>query len=142
MSTEWSLTVDIRINEGAKGLTEVLRFTNSSESIFRHGFRIPLITLFPDGKTIDITSSINDDPNSEYRYNQTDNQYTNHVEIHQRYISNGEYRYFVIIDGQEKHSTINKKARQFHNVHVWACSSFFFGVADVYIGSVQFTNFL
>ena len=67
--------------------------------------------------------------------------HTYSVEIHQRYIANGKYRYFITIDGKEKYSIVNKQAQQFHNVHVYA-SSETRDKGDGYISNLSFTNFL
>ena len=75
--------------------------------------------------TIRINSAVNGD--TSYRQNipltATANE-TMDVEIHQRYIRNGEYRYFIRIDGEEVHSVVNTQARQFYNVKVLAAPAF------------------
>ena len=41
------------------------------------------------------------------------------IKIHQRYVSGGNYGFFVEVDGQEMVSVINIDARQFYNVKVY-----------------------
>ena len=42
------------------------------------------------------------------------------VEIHQRYKSGGVYKYSIILNGEEIHSTDNTQARQFYDVMVYS----------------------
>uniref|UniRef100_A0A7M5UPA6 Uncharacterized protein n=1 Tax=Clytia hemisphaerica TaxID=252671 RepID=A0A7M5UPA6_9CNID len=44
------------------------------------------------------------------------------VEIHQRYKSGGVYKYSILLNGDEVHSTDNTQARQFYDVKVYTGS--------------------
>ena len=142
MSTEWSITFKVRVNEGTQAPSDILRFTNNPGSSYgKHGDRIPLVGLFPNATTIDFSSSVNEQASHNYKHGLILFNQTYHIEIHQRYISNGNYRYYIVIDGDEMHSAINSQARQFHNVHVFA-STPDLQEADAFIQNLEFTNFL
>ena len=64
-----------------------------------------------------------------------------YVEIHQRYVSRGDYRYFIKINGIEINSVINCGAQQFYKVDVHASDNFHENAAG-YISNFLFTNFL
>ena len=64
-----------------------------------------------------------------------------YVEIHQRYVSRGDYRYFIKINGIEINSVINCGAQQFYKVDVYASDNFHENAAG-YISNFLFTNFL
>ena len=64
--------------------------------------------------TLATSSCINDNPNHYI------NNYITNIEIHQRYVNGGEYRYFIKINGEEIASIINTKAQQFYDVKVYA----------------------
>ena len=63
------------------------------------------------------------------------------IEIHQRYISGGRYRFFVIRDGEEIHSHVNEQVQQFYDVNVFA-SNDWFPACPGYISNFSLTNFL
>ena len=94
-----------------------------------------------DGRSFRVVSAINN--NAYHRFiidgAITLNQ-TYYLEIHQRYVSNGNYRYYIVIDGQEKHSVINKSAKQLYNVEISVCMNECPGVA--FVKNMKLTNFL
>ena len=62
------------------------------------------------------------------------------IEIHQRYSSEGEYRVFLIVNGQEIKSRINDDARQFEKVKVYVGSPWY-EACPGYIKNLAVTNF-
>ena len=119
----------------------MLRFTNDP-NVDRgvHGTRVPYVKINRNTNLAFFTSLIND-TNYPYEFQPITLNQLYHVEIHQRYISNGDYRYQVIIDGKIEHTAINKQARQYYNVHVYVSDPLkepFNG----YVGNLKFTNFL
>ena len=64
-----------------------------------------------------------------------------HYEFHQRYVSGGNYRFFVKRNGEEVYSAINTDAQQFYNVKVYAGSPTFPACAAE-IKNLELTNFL
>lgn len=141
MSTEWTVTYDVRINEGAISSSTVIHFTNRTDNLYGPGYRIPFMGIFPNSRTLHICSTVNGYHNYSHNFGSINVNQTYHVEIHQRYISNGEYHYFIMIDGLKVESVINNSAMQFHDVKVYA-SNTFDPSADAYVGNLKFTNFL
>ena len=63
------------------------------------------------------------------------------LEIHQRYLKNGKYRFFILFDDVEVFSIINTRAEQFYDVKVWACPIWNYPSA-VEISNFEHINFL
>ena len=66
-----------------------------------------------------------------------------HIEMHQRYVSNGNYRFFILVNGEEINSVINNNAQQYYNVKIYASSYKYY--ASACQGSIKYlklTNFL
>ena len=143
MSTEWSISFKVRINKETKTDTSIMRFTNRRNvpSYVIDGTRIPLVHLWPKANTIHISMNLGDAITHPHDIENINFDQYYHIEIHQRYISNGEYRYYIVLDGVEVHSAINKKAKQYHNVYIYAAGNTH-NAADGYIKEFQFTNFL
>ena len=64
-----------------------------------------------------------------------------HYEFHQRYVSGGDYRFFVKRNGEEVYSVINTDAQQFYDVKVWA-SNPSASACQADIRNLELTNFL
>ena len=80
----------------------------------------------------------------KYRYDnffmETDRLY--HIELHQRYISGGNYLYRLIINGEEKFSKIVDDAQQYFNVKAYFSTKLHaFPSAPVEISNLEHTNF-
>ena len=63
-----------------------------------------------------------------------------HIEMHQRYVSGGNYRFFIVVNGEEINSVFST-ARQFYNVKVYS-SNPWHNACPGYIKNFKFTNFL
>ena len=141
MSTEWSISLDYRMTSVSSYWRSIIHFTIGAAR-GRLGDRTPALFMNPGAQGFQFTTTLND--NDFYEYNNFEYVQVNRVykiEIHQRYISNGNYRYFIKIDGDEVHSAINSKARQFYNVKVYAGNPW--DDASIgFISKLQFTNFL
>uniref|UniRef100_A0A7M5UYX2 Uncharacterized protein n=2 Tax=Clytia hemisphaerica TaxID=252671 RepID=A0A7M5UYX2_9CNID len=98
----------------------------------------------PKLESLRINSAVNGD--TSYRWNYPFTLAVNEtmdVEIHQRYISNGKYRYFIRINEEDIHSVVNTEAKQFYNVKVIAGQEFTGAeVCPASIKNVKHTNFL
>ena len=66
---------------------------------------------------------------------------TYQVEVHQRYMSQGNYNYFIKIDGLEVYRIVNSDARQFWNVNVFAGNPWS-EACPVYVKNFVITNFV
>ena len=96
----------------------------------------------PNSQKVGFNTALNDEVS--YSYRSVEDLELNRVykiEVHQRYISNGTYRYFIKIDGEEIHSAINSKARQYYNVKVYAGDPWH-NASQGFISKLHFTNFL
>ena len=144
MSTEWTVSFTIRLTSLASSDTScnIIKLTN--ENSHQYGVRIPAVFLRgnPTREKISFSSAING--NHNYNTLSTKGLAVNapiHIEIHQRYVSGGKYRYFIKINGEEIHSIINTDARQFYNVKVYASNELATGCIG-YIKNLYITNFL
>ena len=106
-----------------------------------HGDRTPLVSIYIPTRILHIASSINNDHSDDQNLLILNIDQTYKIEIHQRYVSNGDYRYFIKIDGVEVYSVLNTDARQFYNIKVYA-SGPFRDACPAYIKDLEFTNFL
>ena len=145
MSTEWSISFQFRQTSLSPHWTNIIRFIVSGmiedqRAPFEIGERIPAVFTNPNSKALYFTSSVNG--NADYVIESTINLNENYyIEIHQRYVSRGDYRYFIKVNGTEIHSVINSNAQQFYNVNVYASDPWYVK-ANGFISNFQFTNFL
>ena len=120
MSTEWSVSFEYRITGVVSSWGSIVHLTIGS-NIVQMGQRTTAVFTLPNSQKLIFNTTLHDETN--YICRSVENLELNRVykiEVHQRYISNGNYRYFIKIDREEIHSTINSKARQFYNVKVYA----------------------
>ena len=140
LSTEWSLSLDIRFFGTIPTGSNIIKFT-IKDVRGTYGKNIPTLYVKAGTSKLMVASSINGNYNADVVSQNIPIGKLTHVEVHQRYVSGGLYRFFVIIDGNEVASVINNDARQFHNVK---------GYANVhgeespkaYISNFKHTNFL
>uniref|UniRef100_A0A7M5V841 Uncharacterized protein n=1 Tax=Clytia hemisphaerica TaxID=252671 RepID=A0A7M5V841_9CNID len=135
ISTEWSLSLTIRIEKSRLGYWKSIIHFSTGENYSR----LPAIFLSPSTDTLHICYDINGNVNHCHDPPIKIGK-SHHVTVHQRYISNGYYKYFIIFDGLEVHSVIKKQAQQFYNVQVFTGDPWY--AADDYISNVEFTNYL
>ena len=142
MSTEWSVSFDWSTTSlPSAGWMSIVHFTIGEDN-GKYGDRTPAVFFYVDGDTklFHFASAVN---GQGYTFDETTSFRLNHkyhIEIHQRYISQGNYRYFVKIDGVEVKSVVNSDARQFYEVKVYAGDPWFAPIG--YISNLHFTNFL
>ena len=145
LSTEWSVSFEFRQTSLIAVWTNIIKFTTSDNSNNRindveFGDRTPAVFVNPGSTIFHFASAVNGSAN--YYVDQpfkSNKKYR--IEIHQRYVSRGNYRYFIKVDGIEVHSVINSDARQFYNVKVYA-SGPWYDKANGFISNFLFTNFL
>ncbi|XP_066927042.1 uncharacterized protein [Clytia hemisphaerica] len=143
LSTEWSLSLDIKILNPQTAIYTTFAQLSIGENLVNHGDRTPLLHLRNDlGKIkLVICTSLNDDLNYIFTWEEPltiGQRY--HLEIKQRYVSGGNYRFFVLVNGVEIHSVANGKARQFYGVKFYL-SSPWNEASDVEIYDLKHTNF-
>ncbi|XP_066910985.1 uncharacterized protein [Clytia hemisphaerica] len=146
-STEWSIMFSMRLStsipSGDDGLPtcNIINLSEDNIQSSHYGARTPYVGLRKDTRKIHTTSAINGNWNEIKELPPVIIDQTYHLEIHQRYVSNGHYRYFIMIDGVEVYSVLNTDARQFYNVHVYAGNPWN-EPCPVYISNFKLTNFL
>ena len=136
MSTEWSISFECRMTGLKSFWTSIIHFTIGGDND-QIGDRIPAVFWSPLQLLL-FASAVNDTTDNYEIAIQLNRVYK--IEVHQRYISNGNYRYFIEIDGEEVHS-VNTKARQFYNVLVYT-SNPWYDASPGDISNFKFTNFL
>ena len=115
LSTEWKISFKLKY------------FANSppasgTNTLFLGGaFNFPRIKGHAGTSQLDITHRLAG--SAEDRFISDDSLTLNKyylIELEQSYISNGNYKYSIRIDGVEKHSVINSGARQIYDVEIYA----------------------
>ena len=109
----------------------------------QHGDRTPFIGIAKTTSRFHIASAVNGAPN--FHASQVENSVSinqkYHFAVHQRYVSDGNYRYFITIDGEEIYTVLNTNATQFYNVKVFMSNNWQ-AACPVYISNFEITNFL
>ena len=143
LSTEWSVSLNLQINSIGNQFTNVFHFTIGS-NLSKYGDRVPAVWFRPRTSRLYISAPINGNADYVFEDHQSGALHLGqsyHLEIHHRYLSNGNYRYLIKLDGVEIHSIINKDARQFYNVKLYAGDPWYPPMHGT-ISDFQFTNFL
>ena len=142
LSTEWIVSFDYKMTElPSSDWLNIIHLTIGNDET-RHGDRTPAVFINYGLKKISFHSSVNTESHYGYGYNldfQLNRKYA--FEIHQRYISGGEYRFFVKIDGVQVHSVVNRMATQFYNVKIYA-SDPWWETGNGWISNLKLTNVL
>ena len=68
--------------------------------------------------------------------------HSHRLEVEQRYLKDGLYRFVTLINGQELHSTINVNAKQFYDIKCYVSSPGSPTLANATIRHLSLTNFL
>ena len=145
LSPEWIISLNFRIhstipNTGivACNIVHMTDGLNHAE----YGSRAPFIGIVQDTYKLHIEKGVNG--GNRYVANipsvlSINQKY--HLEVYQRYTSNGDYQYFVKLDGTEVFSILNSDARQFYDVKVYV-SNAWNPRCPVYISNFKISNFL
>ena len=145
LSTEWSVTLDFRIHSPIPDShhlsCNIVHFTKGG-SWGSYGDRTPFIGIIETSYKLHITSAINGNHDKNRNIpNILEINQLYHLEVNQRYVSNGEYLYTITLDGEDLMSIVNSDARQFYNVKVYAGNPWNAN-CPVYISNFKITNFL
>uniref|UniRef100_A0A7M5UU39 Uncharacterized protein n=1 Tax=Clytia hemisphaerica TaxID=252671 RepID=A0A7M5UU39_9CNID len=153
LSNEWIVSLNVRLHSPLSEVNfqnmwvcNIVHFTQGGHSLrHQYGDRTPLIGIGKTTSKFHITNAVNNDPIFNFNNDGVGNvltiNQTYHLEVHQRYVSNGDYRYFITIDGEELYSVLNTDARQFYDVKVFMSNDWQI-VCPVYISNFEITNFL
>ena len=145
LSTEWSISLNVRRDQSIPFVGNTtcsvfqLRANNTEKK--EYGRRTPFIGVVPTSGKFHISSAVKGNWNWWRNLNGLSEDQTHHIELHQRYASNGDYRYFIEVDGEEVISVLNTDARQFYNVNVYG-SNISNDPCPVFISNLKITNFL
>eukprot|EP00111_Clytia_hemisphaerica_P005368 TCONS_00015514-protein len=144
LSTEWSLSLDFKLLKAPIEYWTSIAHLSINDNIGTFGDRTPLVHLkYNTGNiTLVVCTHIDDDDNHVFTWEKplTIGKIYN-VDIRQRYLSGGKYRFIVLVNGFEVHSKVNKKARQFYDVKFFF-SSPWYEASDVEVYNLKHTNFL
>ena len=127
LSTEWIVSFTFRLTSPNQSSTycNIIQLTKGG-AYAEYGDRTPAVFLqgAPTITEFMISSSINGQPfQVKFEAPVSEVNVPTHIEVHQRYTSGGNYRYFIKINGEEIGSIINTDARQFYNVKAYASHS-------------------
>ena len=143
LSTEWIVSFTIRMTTlSFSDFCNIIHLTQN-DNTGTYGDRTPAVFLYrkPYTEQTLFRSAVNGKNNHNHSSRIPKINELTHFEIHQRYVSGGKYRYFIKMNGQEIHSTVNDKAQQFYNVKVYA-SNPWGNACPGYIKNFAVTNFL
>lgn len=138
MSAEWTVTCDIRFTDIESNNGNIFHFKSGDHV---HGFRHPALYSKGNSTNLVVKANVNGDLFHSTRIHLELNVKA-HIEIHQRYVSKGNYRFFIIKDGEEIFSIINDDAQPVYNTHVYASNEWFHSSTVVMLSNLEFTNFL
>ena len=145
LSTEWSISLNVRRDQSipfvGNTTCSVFQLRANDTEKKEYGRRTPFIGVVPSSGKFHISSAVKGNWNWWRNLNGLSEDQTHNIEIHQRYASNGDYRYFIKIDGEEVISVLNTDARQFYNVNVYG-SNISNDPCPVFISNLKITNFL
>ena len=140
MSGEWTVTCDIRFTDIEPNTGNIFHF-RSNDGNDVHGARHPALYSAGDSTKLVVKANVNGDL-LHSTYINLELNVKAHIEIHQRYVSNGNYRFFIIKDGEEIYSIINDDAQPMYNTHVYASNGWYHSSTVVMLSNLEFTNFL
>ena len=141
MSAEWSVSLKFTIlaNVGKRHCN--ILHVSAGGNQDKYGDRNPAIFYEKDAGWVQVQSAVNGNMFSGVnRPLILNKEYT--VEIHQRYLNQGVYRYTVILDGEIIKSDNNGQAFQYHNVKVWTSGKWNEPACNGVIRDLKIVNFL
>jgi len=117
----WHMEVDIMpTGKNHYSWVNLLHFTASGDNYGRAGDRMPLVSLYPGENKLHIACYINNEVSYAY-----DNDYIlpmhrwTKLEVGQTYVQ-GQFVYYVKLNGKQVYSVVNKYPRDFSNMMVYA----------------------
>ncbi|XP_066920690.1 uncharacterized protein [Clytia hemisphaerica] len=143
ISTENKVTLDFVIHSLPSGSTANLIRLNG-DSINGVGGDIPKVFIHPSPqRAIQVQTAINGTLHS-FRIELGAAAIDHHqrLEIEQRYLKDGIYKFVILLNGNVIHSTTNADAKQFYNVKCFVSGPGSPRLADATISYFSLTNFL
>ena len=140
LSTEWSVSFFIRLIDEEPVSSSILHLTTGDRG-GSYDNKMPNLYRVKNTDKIQIVYDVNGIQAVQlFRYEFVRDEKTK-VEIHQRYVKDGIYRVYIMVDNLEVYSTVNNDARQFHNVKIYAGNPFAQS-AIAFISDFKYTNYL
>lgn len=139
MSAEWIISFTLTLTSLSDDCNLVQFTTGGDYGVV--GGRIPAIFINKHQGTVDMVyiNSVSGKNRAVRSFIPPINVETQ-IEMHQRYVSSGNYRFFIVVNGEEINSVFST-ARQFYNVKVYS-SNPWHNTCPGYIKNFKFTNFL
>lgn len=143
MSTENKVTLDFVIHSLPSGSTANLIHLNG-DSINGVGAEIPKVFIHPSPqRAIQVNTAINGTLNSfRIELGAAAIDHHHRLEIEQRYLKDGIYKFVILLNRNVIHSTTNADAKQFYNVKCFVSAPGSPRLADATISYFSLTNFL
>ena len=147
LSPEWAIAFKVRLhspipqinlNNMACNIIHLSQNNGGRNSV--HGDRTPFIALKKENAQLHISSSVNGNHNFAENLIIFQMNQTYHIEVKQRYVNSGNYRYSIHVNGDEAFGVLNTDARQFYDINVYA-SNPLHDPCPVYISNFKLTNF-
>ena len=143
LSAEWIVSLKVRFHGHLASPCNIFRMAQGYRNNDYHGDRYPLISVYHyPAYRFQIASSIGSNKNHAqdlYFGFQINQKYS--IEIQQRYVSGGNYRYAIYIDGKEGYSVLNDQPRQFYDMNVFLSDNIQ-APCPAYVSDLKITNFL
>ncbi|XP_066933371.1 uncharacterized protein [Clytia hemisphaerica] len=134
-SPEWHIEFDLKLTAPVTSYWNTIFCVTHSA----YGSRNPCIYIW--NNVMQISATVNGDGNYIYSKNDMQIDQLYHIEISQRYVNNGQYRYAISIDGVEVDSVMNTQAKQSYNLIV-GLSDNHHDPAPCLVSNFEMINFL
>ncbi|XP_066930962.1 uncharacterized protein [Clytia hemisphaerica] len=126
LSAEWIVSMKLRLfRELDTSFTfcRLFHMTKGGQNTV-YGDRTPLVSIRTADNVLQISTALNGKKshNALLISNELQINQTIALEIHQRYVKNGNYKYYILVDGVVIMDDMNYTAEQFHDVKVYATS--------------------
>ena len=114
----YKVSLDLTLFAGRKSWANILHLTRGNDAS-TYGDRVPAIWTKPDDTKLHITSAVNGNRNYIFDTKDMPVNQKIHIEIEQKYITDGKYQYSINIDGEQVHTVENTKPETFEKVKVY-----------------------
>ena len=115
----WKVCFDLKLTGVIRNWGSIVHFTQGGD-MSTYGDRIPAVWTYPGNTRLHFTASVNNIVNKQYNSAAVPlNRYVK-VRIEQRYVSPNVYRYTVFLRGKKIYTLLNRVAKIFKNVKVYA----------------------
>ena len=144
LSAEWTVSMKVQLYDevkifGSYAFCNIAEFT-ADDSQIQHG-KSTLMVRMGKENNLRIESTSLYGPEAVFSYPPLVVDQPVHIEVHQRYMYGGIYRYTIVVDGVNYASKVVTNAQQNFNIKVYA-SEKYREACRVYVSDFKLTNFL